>query len=156
MSRLTLNDWDREEGVLRIDGRKTGQERLVPVPELTYLSIEAYLPLRHNELFRAGAQDRPELLIGVDGRPLSEMAISQGIHRIARRAGVSLRSVHQFRHSCASDLLEAGASLPEVQMILGHKVIATTIRYTHIADPQRQAAIAVHPINAWLGTREAR
>jgi len=47
-------------------------------------------------------------------------------------------------------------SLPEVQRILGHRVISTTVRYTHIADPQRAAALALHPINDWLGTGEAQ
>jgi site-specific recombinase XerD len=37
-----------------------------------------------------------------------------------------------------------------VQRILGHQVIATTVRYVHIADPQRRAAMARHPINDWL------
>ncbi len=62
-------------------------------------------------------------------------------------------SVHQFRHSCASDLLEAGVHLADVQRILGHQGIATTVRYTHIADHARRAAIALHPINAWLSER---
>jgi hypothetical protein len=46
--------------------------------------------------------------------------------------------------------LEAGVHLAEVQRILGHCVIATTVRYVHIADPQRRAAIELHPINAVL------
>ncbi|MGZ5676939.1 MAG: tyrosine-type recombinase/integrase [Usitatibacter sp.] len=154
LARLTVQQFDREAGLLRIDGRKTGCERQVPVPELTYRCLETYLPLRHNEIVRAGAVDESKLLIGQRGRPLSEHAISMGIHRIARRAGVSLRSVHQFRHSCASDLIEAGATLAEVQHILGHQTIGTTLRYTHIADPQRRAAIALHPINDWLGVLE--
>jgi len=41
------------------------------------------------------------------------------VHRLARRAQVPLVSLHQFRHTCASDLLEHGASLPEVQSLLG-------------------------------------
>ena len=74
---------------------------------------------------------------------------------MARHAGVSLHSLHQFRHTCASDLLEAGVRLPEVQRILGHQGIATTVRYVHIADPQRRAAMARHPINDWLSTEAA-
>jgi site-specific recombinase XerD len=150
LARLTVQQFDRDEALLRIDGRKTGRERQVPVPELTYRCLETYLPLRHNELERAGTKDESRLLIGPQGLPMSEAGISVGIHRIARRAGVSLRSVHQFRHSCASDLLEAGATLAEVQHILGHQYIGTTLRYTHIADPQRRAAIALHPLNDWL------
>lgn len=150
LARLTVEQFDREQSLLRIDGRKTGRERQVPVPELAYRCLEMYLPLRHNELERVSAIAESRLLIGPQGKPLSEHAISMAIHRIARRAGVSLRSLHQFRHTCASDLLEAGATLAEVQHILGHQYIGTTLRYTHIADPQRRAAIALHPINDWL------
>ena len=155
LARLAVGQFDRSGALLRIDGRKTGCERQVPVPELTYLCLETYLPLRHNQLSRAGIPDEGRLLIGPQGRPLSAEAISMGIHRIARRAEVSLRSVHQFRHTCASDLLEAGATLAEVQHILGHQYIGTTVRYTHIADPQRRAAIALHPVNDWLGGLQA-
>jgi site-specific recombinase XerD len=63
---------------------------------------------------------------------------------------VSLTSLHQFRHTCASDLLEAGVRLPEVQRMLGHQVISTTVRYLHLSDPQRRTAINLHPMNNWL------
>lgn len=150
LSRLRVADWDREHGTILIDGRKTGRERRVPVPELTSCCIETLLPLRHNELVRAGSAEATELLVGSDGRPLSVQAISTGVHRLAKRAGIDLASVHQFRHTCASDLIEAGVALPQVQRILGHQVIATTMRYTHIAGHQRREAMALHPINAWL------
>ena len=150
LSRLRVADWNREDGTILIDGRKTGRERRVPIPELTCRCIETLLPLRHNELARAGSPEAAELLIGSDGRPLSAQAISMGVQRLARRAGIELASVHQFRHTCASDLIEAGVALPDVQRILGHQVIATTMRYTHIAGHQRREAMALHPINAWL------
>ena len=151
LARLTVAQFDRDAALLRIDGRKTGLERQVPVPELTYRCLEAYLPLRHNELVRAGAASQARLLISHRGEPMTPEAISMGVHRLARRARVPLRTVHQFRHTCASDLLEAGATLAEVQHILGHQYIGTTVRYTHIADPQRRAAVALHPLNDWLG-----
>ena len=84
------------------------------------------------------------------GQRLSGFAISKGVHAIARRAGVPIHSVHQFRHTCASDLLEAGVHLAEVQRILGHAIISTTVRYTHIAGPERRAAMLLHPLNDWL------
>jgi integrase/recombinase XerD len=150
LQRLNLEDWQHEDGMLCIDGRKTGRERSVPVPELVYRCVETYLPLRHNRLARLGCIDEPALLIGRDGQRLSEEAISLMVHRLARHAGVALGSLHQFRHSCASDLIASGARLPEVQRILGHSGIASTMRYLHIADPERAAAIARHPINGWL------
>jgi len=84
------------------------------------------------------------------GERLSGQMISNGIHTLARRAKVALVSLHQFRHSCASDLLESGVHLADVQRILGHRGISTTVRYTHIADPQRREAMARHPLNDWL------
>lgn len=153
--RLDVSSWDRDEGTLRIDGRKTGRERRVPVPEIVFRCLEAYLPQRHNHLEQLGRIEEPALLVNRDGSRLSGTSISLGVHRMARRGGVRLHSLHQFRHSCASDLLEAGVRLPEVQRILGHQGIATTVRYVHIADPQRREAMALHPINDWLDTEAA-
>jgi site-specific recombinase XerD len=150
LARLTVDAFDGNEGTLRIDGRKTGQERCVPLPEMLLRALVAYLPLRHNQLEQVGRVHETALLVSRYGRPLSGSAISNGVHDIATVAQVPIHSVHQFRHSCASDLLEAGVHLAEVQRILGHAVISTTVRYVHIADPQRRAAIALHPINDWL------
>jgi len=147
LERLDLSAFERSEATLKIDGRKSARERCVPITDLVYRCLEGYLPARHNQLERTGARSLPALLVSSRGERLSAQAISNGIHNLARRAGVALVSVHQFRHSCASDLLEAGVHLAEVQRILGHQGIATTVRYTHIADPTRRAAIALHPIN---------
>jgi len=150
LTRLTVASFDRDEGTLRIDGRKTGQERSVPLPEMVLRCLETYLPLRHNQLEQVGRVHETALLVSRQGHPLSGSAISNGVHNLATEAQVPIHSVHQFRHSCASDLLEAGVHLAEVQRILGHAIISTTVRYVHIADPQRRAAIALHPINDWL------
>jgi integrase/recombinase XerD len=123
---------------------------MVPVPALAYQCIESYLPQRHNQLEKLGLIDQPALLVNSEGRRLRGDSISKIVHTLARRSGMRLHSLHQFRHSCASDLIEAGVGLPEVQRILGHQGIGTTVRYVHIADPQRRAAMARHPINDWV------
>jgi site-specific recombinase XerD len=150
LERLNLDAFDRTEGTLRIDGRKTGRERSVPLPEMVLRCLEVYLPLRHNQLEEAGLCGECALLVSRTGKRLTGGAISNGIHAIARRSEVPIHSLHQFRHSCASDLLEAGVHLAEVQRILGHCGVGTTVRYVHIADPQRRAAMTLHPINDWL------
>jgi integrase/recombinase XerD len=156
LERLDLDAFDRREGTLRIDGRKTGRERCVPLPEMVLRCLEAYLPWRHNQLEATGQVGERALLISRNGTRLTGHAISNAIHSISRRAGVSIHSLHQFRHTCASDLLEAGVHLAQVQGILGHAQISTTVRYVHIADPQRQAAMRAHPLNDWLAPqREA-
>jgi site-specific recombinase XerD len=150
LERLDLEAYDRAQSTLRIDGRKSGRERCVPLSDLIYRCLEGYLPARHNLLERTGRLSLPALLVSRRGERLSAQAISNGIHLLAKRAAAPLVSVHQFRHSCASDLLEAGVHLAEVQRILGHQGIATTVRYTHIADPARRAAMTRHPINDFL------
>ena len=149
--RLDIEDWDRDSGLLTIDGHKTGRQRKVPVGQGAWRCIEAYLPHRHNVLERSVTVGERALLVGRSGRRLTGHAVSSTIKRLAQSAGVARVTLHQFRHSCASDLLENGASISEVQTLLGHAALESTMRYTHIADPQRSAAIAKHPINEMLG-----
>ena len=150
VERLNVSDWNDTEGTLLVDGRKTGRERQLATAELVYYCLESYLPQRQNHLASLGLVDEEALFVGRKGGRLSSGAISQGIHRIARRVEVPLASLHQFRHTCASDLLEAGVRLPEVQRMLGHQIISTTVRYLHLSDPQRREAMNRHPMNDWL------
>jgi len=154
LERLDLADWKREEGLLKIDGRKTGQERSVPVSEGIWRCLEAYLPLRQNVLEQHGASEEPALLLNRNGQRMSAQLLGLLVHRLARTAEVPLVSLHQFRHTCASDLLESGVGLPQVQQILGHATVVTTTRYLQIADPERARAIAKHPLNDYLGVTE--
>jgi site-specific recombinase XerD len=148
--RLNLPDWRREEGLLLVDGQKTGRQRQVPVPPLTWRCMEAYLPQRHNHLERLGSLKEAALFVSKTGGRCRDHAISRGVRLVAKQAGVEHLTLHQFRHTCASDLLEDGVRLPEVQRLLGHQTISTTVRYLHIADPQRHEAIRLHPINEML------
>ena len=151
IERLNVQAWNRDEGTLVVDGRKTGQARCLAAAELVTRCLESYLPHRQNHLEQLAIAHQPALFVNRFGQRLKGPAISQGIHRIADRMNVPLVSLHQFRHTCASDLLEAGARLPEVQRVLGHQSISTTVRYLHLSDPLRCEAVKRHPINDWLG-----
>jgi site-specific recombinase XerD len=151
LARLKVQDWNRETGLLRVDGRKTGQEREVPVPEVVWGCLEGYLPRRHNLLERAGRMEETALFVGQGGKALAGERIGTMIHKLAHRANVGIVSVHQFRHTCASDLIEGGAGLAQVQQILGHASLQSTCRYIQVSAPERKEAMALHPINAMLG-----
>jgi integrase/recombinase XerC len=151
VSRLDVSDWSREEGTLVVRSTKTSVERRVPVPALIWQCLEAYLPKRQNHLEALGRGDEKALFVCKYGGRLTGSAISRGIQRLSRRFLEAPITMHQFRHSCASDLLEEGVRLPEVQRLLGHATISTTMRYLHVADPQLHAAVKAHPINAILG-----
>lgn len=79
-------------------------ERCVPLPDVTIRCLEAYLPQRHNQLEQSGRLDEPALLVSRNGKRLSSFAIRNGVHAISRDAQAPLHSLHQFRHSYASDL----------------------------------------------------
>lgn len=151
LERLDIDDWDRDNGTLTIDGRKTGRQRRVPVGKNVWRCVEAYLPHRQNMLERKNCLEEQAFLVNRFGARLKSQDISLLVHRLAKSAEVPLVSLHQFRHSCASDLIESGVSLPEVQQILGHAMLQSTMQYTHIADPERVEAIARHPINDFIG-----
>lgn len=70
LERLNLDAFDRAEGTLRIDGRKTGYERCVPLPEMVLRCLEVYLPLRHNQLEETGRCGEGALLVSRTGRAL--------------------------------------------------------------------------------------
>jgi site-specific recombinase XerD len=152
--RLDLDDWNSNERLLLIDGRKTGWERRVPVPDLVWRCLESYLPQRHNLLETLGRTEEPALFVNKYGMRIRPHALSAGIKLIARRSGHEHVTLHQFRHSCASDLLEQGAHLAEVQRVLGHQTIESTVRYLHVADPLLHASVARHPINSMLISAE--
>jgi len=71
LARLDVDHFDRAEATLRIDGRKTGRERCVPLPEMVLRCLEVYLPLRHNALEQAGTVGERALLITRRGERLT-------------------------------------------------------------------------------------
>src|SRR5439155_68105 len=86
-------------------------------------------PTEYVEQLRAS----PLLFVGPRGRPLTRQSLWQIVLRAARRAGLRQRvSPHTLRHCFASHLLEGGADLRAVQMMLGHADISTTQIYTHL------------------------
>jgi len=150
LERLKLDNWDREKGLLKIDGKKTGQERYIPLPELAFKCLENYLPKRHNILSKFKKQEEQHLLINGQGSPLKGIRMWTMIRKLSKKANVPLVSLHQFRHTCASDMLDEGIGLPEVQQVLGHASIYSTYRYTQISDLVRIKAMEKHPINQML------
>jgi len=147
---LNVEDWSRDEGLLYVSGRKTGRERRVAVPEFVWRCIEAYLPERHNHLEKLGRTDAHALFVNRDGVRARGSTVSRSLKRLGERCGIDL-TFHRFRHTCATDLLESGARLPEVQELLGHACLTTTMWYTHFANPALHQAVRLHPINTMLG-----
>ncbi len=145
LSRLNISCWDSENGLLLVDGSKGRRERRVPLPPLAWQCLETYLPRRQNVLSAHNLFEERALFVTARGTRVSPCGLSQGMGKLTARAGVKA-TLHQLRHTCASELIADGAKLPHVQKLLGHKAIATTMGYLHIAGPELARAMRRHPI----------
>lgn len=128
LCQLELDDLDLQRGVVRIMG-KGSRERLVPVHALMQRLLAEYLE-SWRPLFKPRARN---VFLNRSGRPLTRQYIWKMVKKYAALAGLPVgMSPHSFRHSFATHLLEGGADLRTVQMLLGHASIDATEIYTHV------------------------
>jgi integrase/recombinase XerD len=129
--RLGTHQLNAQRGVVQVVG-KGGRERLVPVGEEALHWLERYLKQARPEL--VGHAPTEALFVSRLGAGMTRHNFWHLIKRYARAAGVSPRlSPHTLRHAFATHLLEHGADLRAVQMLLGHRDLSTTQIYTHVA-----------------------
>jgi integrase/recombinase XerD len=132
------------EGALRVTG-KGAKERLVPFGDEAGAWIRRYLTGARAEILRGQASEA--LFVTARGGPMSRQMAWNLVKRYAQVAGVHVPlSPHTLRHAFATHLLNHGADLRAVQMLLGHADISTTTIYTHVARERlRQIHAAHHP-----------
>jgi integrase/recombinase XerD len=132
------------DGVLRVVG-KGDKERLVPLGEEARGWIERYLRASRPVLLAGRASDA--LFVTARGGPMTRQMFWILVKRHARTAGItSPLSPHTLRHAFATHLLNHGADLRAVQLLLGHADIGTTTIYTHVARERlRQMHQKHHP-----------
>lgn len=132
---LALDDIDFGDGitVARLFG-KGRKERIVPVGRYATEALAAYLT-RSRPILSARGKGTPALFLNLRGAPLSRKSAWEIISGAANRAKLDADvSPHTLRHSFATHLLEGGASVREVQELLGHASVATTQGYTKISQ----------------------
>ncbi len=139
-----LEDIDTNLGIIRCRG-KGNKERLIPVGKSALRALQVYL-----ERGRSGLAKLPApgfLFINRRGRPLTRVGFWKILAGYGRRAGITTRlTPHVVRHSFATHLLERGADLRSIQLMLGHSDISTTQIYTHVLKERlKQVYHAHHP-----------
>lgn len=139
---LTLPQLNLRQGVVRVTG-KGNKERLVPLGEEAAGWVERYLGQSRPALLRGRVSDH--LFPGRGGAPLTRQACWHRIKRYALEAGIrSPISPHTLRHAFATHLLNHGADLRVVQLLLGHSDLSTTQIYTHVARARLQQLHGEH------------
>ena len=119
------------EGVLRVMG-KGNKERLVPFGQIAREAIVRYLAEARSTIL--GGQQTDDLFVTARGAGMSRVMFWMLVKKYAMLAGItSPLSPHTLRHAFATHLLNHGADLRAVQMLLGHADISTTTIYTHVA-----------------------
>jgi integrase/recombinase XerD len=137
-------DFDMELGIVRCLG-KGSKERLIPVGKSALHAVEAYLLAGRAGL--AGKRASHWLFLNRRGGVLSRVGFWKILAAYGRRAGLSTRlTPHLVRHSFATHLLERGADLRSIQLMLGHSDISTTQIYTHVLKERlKQVYQSHHP-----------
>lgn len=136
---LGVGDIQFQVGCLAVRG-KGSKERLTPVHQRALDCLIEYLEGPRNRLLKG--KPREEVFLNVRGGPLSRMGLWKIIRKYVLAAGITGHvTPHTLRHTFATHLLEGGADLRSVQLMLGHADITTTEVYTHVS---RKRLIEVH------------
>lgn len=144
LTTLRYSDVYFDEGFIKVEG-KGSKQRLVPISETAVREIRNYLYDRNKVPVKKGCEDI--LFLSRRGTGLSRIMVFHIIKQQVELAGIRKNvSPHTFRHSFATHLLEGGANLRAIQLMLGHEKITTTEIYTHIdREFLRDEILAHHP-----------
>jgi integrase/recombinase XerD len=128
---LNLININLEAGYVRTIG-KGSKERMIPMGQKAIDAVKAYISDGRAGLLKG--RNPPHLFLNAKGKAISRQGFWKIIKRYGVMAGIKKKiTPHRLRHSFASHLLEGGADLRSVQVMLGHADISTTQIYTHVS-----------------------
>jgi site-specific recombinase XerD len=136
LCRLKVRDVDSQRMMIRIDQGKGGRDRDVPLSPKLLETLRVYWRWMQPQTFLF-----PGTVKGTRADvPISVNTVWLACRQAAQAAGITKRlSPHSLRHSCASHLLEAGADLRTIQVLLGHSRLEHTLVYLHLSHKHLQA-----------------
>ncbi|MFA4987653.1 MAG: tyrosine-type recombinase/integrase [Candidatus Brocadiia bacterium] len=139
---IGLDDLRLQEGWVRVLG-KGGRERVLPVGPRAKESLLTYLDARRLRF----PDGHGSVFVTFRGVPMKRTTFWWELRNLGRRAGLSTGLFpHRIRHTAGTLMLEGGADLRVIQVLLGHRVLSTTARYTHVsANHLMKACKRAHP-----------
>lgn len=144
---LQVHEVDRLRGLLRVNLGKGQKDRVVPIGERALYWLERYLVDSRPLLVVNDPGERTLFVSMASGQRLSEGSLTERLGAYRKQAGIEKPgSVHLFRHSTATLMLENGADIRYIQAMLGHECLSTTQIYTQVAINQLKAVhTQTHP-----------
>ena len=143
LCKLELSAVQREAGVLRVTG-KGNKQRLVPFGEAAGEAMDHYLREGRGALLK-GRASKFLFVTSLRGQAMTRQGFWKLLRRHGRKAGVTRTlTPHVIRHTFATHLVEGGADLRSVQIMLGHADISTTQVYTHVAQRRLRETVDQH------------
>ena len=152
LARLQVGDVDLTQGTVFIRQGKGARDRYVPMGASAAHWLRRYCVEVRPMLVHQAQQVQPGtawvLFLTDYGEPYGGSRLSDLVTYHLRRMGIEHGSCHALRHACATHMLEAGAELRYIQVLLGHADLSTTQIYTHVAkDRLTQVMEASHPLS---------
>lgn len=146
LTNLKFSDLFLNDGYIKVEG-KGSKQRLVPISLIAIKELEKYMVYRNQLNVKKGSEDI--VFLSNRGTPISRIMVFHFIKQYALQAQIKKNiSPHTFRHSFATHLLEGGANIRAIQLMLGHEKITTTEIYIHMdREYLRQEIIEHHPRN---------
>lgn len=142
LCQVRVSDVELNAGFVRVIG-KGNKERIVPVGKAALSATERYLGDGRPALLRG--RPSPYLFVTAQGGPLTRQGFWKLLARYGRKVGIFERlTPHAVRHSFATHLLEGGADLRSLQIMLGHADISTTQIYTHVMRSRLRETVDNH------------
>ena len=142
---LTVEDVNLEEGLLRVNRGKGGDDRVTPLGQIACQFLETYLKGIRPQLL--GQRQSNRLFLSWRGNPIDAHAVGDLVKRHAVLAKINKHvTPHVWRHTCASHMVKNNANLRHVQDLLGHRSLATTERYLRLTITDlKEAHARFHP-----------
>lgn len=139
---LTLRELVLEKGIIILKKGKGSKQRTVPVDPIALSYLQDYLDTSRKEFLR-GKKSSKYVFLNQSGLPISRQYFFIQVKKYGRMAGIEKEiSPHTLRHCFATHLLDGGAQLRVVQMLLGHTHLSTTQIYTHVSEKRLMEAYA--------------